>query len=170
MMLPAALLALAAPTAAAAPSPECGAPVLLAEPWTSWRQSGTARAGALRDGAPALILGKPVVADLAPVDYVQFIAPPAKGGGMGFGGIFTLPVKNRARIGIALSSGAWVDVLDGTTPVASGDHGHGEPCSGIRKIVWFDLAPGRYLVQIAGAADRSIRVMAADAAANQPHH
>jgi hypothetical protein len=47
-------------------------------------------------------------------------------------------------------------------------HGHGPDCSGIRKIVWFDLPAGRHIIQIAGSQARTIKVMAADAQANQP--
>ena len=159
-----ALLLAAAPVA----DPVCAAPVPLAEPWTSWTQSGQARAGAQALGAPALILGKPVVATLTPIVHVQFAAPPAKGAAEGFGGVFTLSLKQAARVGIGLSGPAWVDVVTGTTPVASVDHGHGPDCSGIRKIVWFDLSAGRHLVQVAGSKNAEIRVMAADAKANQP--
>lgn len=160
----AALLLAAAPAA----DPACAGPAPLAEPWTSWTQSGQARAGAQIDGAPALILGKPVAATLIPVAYVQFVSTPIKGAKEGQGGLFTLALKSPARVGIALDGPAWVDVVTGTIAVASVDHGHGPDCSGIRKIVWFDLAAGRHVVQIAGAKAGMVRIMAADARANQP--
>jgi hypothetical protein len=152
----------------AAANPGCAAPAPLAEPWTSWTQSGQANAGALAQGAPSLILGKPVTADLTPADHVQFAAAPGKGAKDGFGGLFSLSLKTAARVGVALSGPAWVDVVTGTSSVASVEHGHGPDCSGIRKIVWFDLPAGRHIVQIAGSQARTIRVMAADAKANQP--
>lgn len=153
---------------AAVPAPACAAPAPLAEPWTSWTQSGQAKAGAQVQGAPTLILGKPVVAALTPAAYVQFATTPGKGAKEGHGGLFGLSLKATARIGIALSGPAWVDVVTGTTPVASVEHGHGPDCSDIRKIVWFDLPAGRHIIQIAGSKDASIRIMAADAKANQP--
>lgn len=151
-----------------AAAPACADPAPLGEPWTSWTQSGQAKAGTQGRGAPALILGKPLTAELTPADYVQFVVAPGKGAKDGFGGLFSVSLKTAARVGIALSGPAWVDVVTGATPIASVDHGHGPDCSGIRKIVWFDLPAGRHLVQVAGAKDRSIRIMAADATANQP--
>ncbi len=159
-----ALLLAAAPASAAA----CTSSARLAEPWTSWTQSGDALAGTQVLGAPSLILGKPVTANLTPADHVQFATPPAKGGKEGYGGVFTVALKQPARVGIALSGAAWVDAVDGTTALASVDHGHGPDCSGIRKIVWFDLSAGRHIIQIAGSKTRDIRIMAADAKANQP--
>lgn len=157
------LLAVASPA-----MPACAAPAPLAEPWTSWTQSGDAVAGTQAFGAPSLILGKPVAASLTPADHVQFAAPPAKGAKEGYGGLFTVALKQSARVGIALSGPAWIDIVQGATAVASVDHGHGPDCSGIRKIVWFDLPAGRHIVQIAGAPRGDIRIMAADAKANQP--
>ena len=159
-----ALLLAAAPAA----DPLCATPAPLAEPWTSWTQSGQGRAGTQTHRAPALILGKPVVATLTPAAHVQFAVPPGKGATEGFGGLFTLALKQAARVGVGLSGPAWVDVVTGTTPVASADHGHGPDCSGLRKIVWFNLPAGRHLVQIAGSKTAEVRVMAADAKANQP--
>ncbi|WP_294138014.1 hypothetical protein [Sphingobium sp.] len=166
MTILAALLLVAAPVA----TTECATPAPLAEPWTSWTQSGQARAGAQAHGASALILGKPVVATLVPAAHVQFATPPGKGAKEGHGGLFTLSLKQGARVGIALDGPAWVDVVTGAEAVASVEHGHGPACSGIRKIVWFDLPAGRHLVQIAGSNAASVRVMAADAKANQPMH
>ncbi|EQA97455.1 hypothetical protein L485_21560 [Sphingobium baderi LL03] len=147
--------------------PVCEA-VPLAEPWTSWTQSGSAVAGGDSLTAPRLILGKPVTVTLRPVAYVQYAAAPGKDAGKGQGGLFTLALKSPARVGIALSDAAWVDIVDGDMAVAAVDHGHGPDCSGIRKIVWFELTEGTHIVQIAGAPSREIRVMAADARANQP--
>lgn len=152
----------------AAADPVCAVPAVLDEPWTSWTQSGQAKAGVLAQGAPPLILGKPLTADLSPAAQVQFRVTPGKGVKEGYGGLFSLSLKQAARVGIALSGPAWVDVVTGEASLASVDHGHGPECSGIRKIVWFDLPAGRHLVQIAGSKAASVRVMAADAAANQP--
>ncbi|MCP1469707.1 hypothetical protein J3E64_001389 [Sphingobium sp. OAS761] len=165
MSIFAALLLAAAPLPAEA---GCAAPAPLAEPWTSWTQSGQVRAGTQADGAPSLILGKPVTATLTPADYVHYVLPPAKGAASGHGGIFTLSLRTAARVGIALSGRAWIDVVAGADLVPSVDHGHGPQCSGIRKIVWFDMTAGRHIVQVAGSPDAEIRLMAADAVANQP--
>lgn len=150
-------------------APACPEKPVIAEPWTSWTQSGTAIAGHDVAGAPALILGKPVSATLHPVAHVRFAADPARApDAKSYAGLFRLSLKVPAKVGIALSVGAWVDVVTGKTPAVSVGHGHGAPCSGIRKIVWFALPAGTHRVQIANAKAETIRVMAADARANQP--
>ncbi|HKY82509.1 MAG TPA: hypothetical protein VJM09_13670 [Sphingobium sp.] len=159
------------PTAAlAAPdrAPSCADAPPPPEPWTSWTQSGNAVAGGEAGSAPRLILGKPILATLRPVEQVQFPVRPSKAQPKSHGGLFTLALKDPARIGIALSGPAWLDVVSGKTAAASIEHGHGPDCSGIRKIVWFDLAQGLHLIQIANSAQREIRIMAADARANRP--
>lgn len=137
------------------------------EPWTSWRQSGNAIAGGEATTAPRLILGKPIVATLRPVAQVQFDAPVPALVPKSHGGLFTLALKAPARVGIALSGAAWIDVVTDHIKQPSVDHGHGPECSGIRKTVWFDLLPGVHVVQVANAPAREIRVMAADALANR---
>ncbi|APL93985.1 hypothetical protein EWH08_04605 [Sphingobium indicum] len=161
------LLAFLPSGALAAPDPCASAPPL-AEPWTSWTQSGSVMAGATLSSAPRIILGKPVTATLRPAPQVQFVVPPGRSVPKSHAGLFTLAVKDAARIGIALSAAAWVDAATGATALASAAHEHGPRCSGIRKIVWFDLPPGLHAIQVAGAINPSIRIMAADARANQP--
>lgn len=158
------LLASAAPAFA---QPDCTTSPVLEEPWASWPQSGDAIAGGTVDGAPRLILGKPVVATLRPAAQVQFPVPPGKSDAKSFGGLLTLSLKIPARVGIALSGPAWIDVVRGDAALKSVEHGHGPACSGIRKIVWFDLPAGLFTVQIANAPGGTVRVMAADAAAHQ---
>ncbi|WP_084733071.1 hypothetical protein [Sphingobium chungbukense] len=156
--------------AASVPAPaSCAGAGPLAEPWTSWTQSGAATGGGTVSTAPRLILGKPVTASLRPGVQVQFAVPPGKTAPKSFAGLFTLALKDPARVGIALSEGAWVDVATGASALSSVDHGHGPDCSGIRKIVWFDLPPGLHTVQVAGSPKSVIRIMAADARANQPN-
>jgi hypothetical protein len=164
MMLAALLLAGAAPAA----DPVCAAPASPTEPWKNWSQSSAATAGTQSPGAPALLLGNPVTAGLTPGDHVHFAAAPGKGGKDGYGGLFSLSLQQAARVGIALSDAAWVDVVTETQAAESNGHGHGPDCSGIRKIVWFDLPAGRHIVQIAGAKAQTIRVMATVAKAKQP--
>ena len=161
------LLAVLPVIAKAAPDP-CASTPPLAEPWTSWPQNGRAVAGATASAAPRIILGKPVTATLRPDPQVQFAIPPGKPAAKSYGGLFTLAVKDAAHIGLALSDAGWVDVATGSTLHASVDHGDGPACSGIRKIVWFDLPPGLHIIQISGVRTSSIRMMAADSRANQP--
>lgn len=146
----------------------CDDAPMLAEPWTSWTQSGNVQAGGIASAAPRIILGKPVVATLRPAAQVQFPSAPGRDRVKGFGGLLTLAVRTPAHVGIALSEAAWVDILSGSTALPSMAREHGPDCSGIRKIIWFDLRPGLHTIQIAGAPSQKVRIMAADSRANQP--
>ena len=77
-----------------------------------------------------------------------------------FGGMIPVEVKKAGRLVVALDAGAWIDlVLDGVA-VKSVVHGHGPACSGVRKMVEFDVTQGRYLLQITNAPAASIHAMA----------
>ena len=108
------------------------------------------------------------MATLRPSPQVQYAVKPDHQALKSYGGLFSLAVKTPARIGIGLSGPAWVDIVFRNSPIASTAHSHGPGCSGIQKIVWFDLTPGLHLIQLSGAASSQVRIMAADARANQP--
>ncbi len=55
-----------------------------------------------------------------------------------------------------MSQGAWIDLVQKGERLKSADHAHGPDCSGIAKIVAFDLQPGRYWVQLSEAKDATI--------------
>ena len=167
MRLIACLAALSFSLPALAAEPCRDAP-LPAEPWTSWNQSGAATAAGELTSTPRLILGKPIVATLRPSAQVQYPVKPERQEAKSYGGLFSLAVKTQARIGIGLSGPAWVDIVTNDIPVASAAHGHGEECSGIQKIVWFDLTPGVHIIQLSGSTASQLRIMAADELANQP--
>lgn len=77
-----------------------------------------------------------------------------------FGGMVPVVVDRPGRLVIALSEAAWIDVVRDGSFVTSVAHGHGPACSGIRKMIEFDVTPGRYLLQISGASSASIDAMA----------
>ena len=70
-----------------------------------------------------------------------------------------------ARYRIALGAGAWIDVVEDGRAVTSVAHAHGPACSGIHKTVDFDLAPGKYVLQVAGSDAPVATVMVAKLAA-----
>jgi len=154
--------------AATPPVDMCKEAALPPEPWTSWRQSGSDIAGGDSRSAPRLILGKPVVATLRPAAQVQYAVKPDKMRPKSFGGLFTLSLKTPARVGVGLSGRARVDVAQGDVTRPLLGYGPGPECSGIDRIAWFDLPTGIHLIQIADSPGRQLRVMAADAIANQP--
>ena len=91
--------------------------------------------------------------------YAATPGRPAPVGGRG--GLLALEVIEPGAYAVGLSSAAWIDVMDarGAT-VASATHGHGPPCSGMRKVVDFVLTPGRYVVQLNTGGDATVGVLA----------
>jgi len=118
-------------------------------------------------GKPAgstLAVGSEATLDLKPATDVTFkpaLARPAKDGT--YGGYFPLTVASAGRYRIALSSGAWLDLVQKGERLKSVDHAHGPACSGITKIVAFDLQPGRYWLQLSEAKAPTIGAMVASA-------
>lgn len=112
--------------------------------------------------ATTLPLGVGVSATLLPTPKIAYVVRPEKPGGLvSSGGIFAFIVPVAGRYRVALGAGAWIDVLNGTTPATSVSHDHGPNCTGVRKMVYFDLKPGRYLLQVAGNATATLPLMIA---------
>jgi hypothetical protein len=88
------------------------------------------------------------------------IAPERKPDVYKFGGMIPIDVKKSGRLIVALDAGAWIDLVRDGVVVKSATHGHGPACSGIRKMVEFDVEQGRYLLQIVNAPTASIHAMA----------
>lgn len=110
------------------------------------------------DGA-RLDLGEVVALRLQAVDTVPWTLPPERDPEPGtHGGLVRFTVVDAGTYEVALADAAWVDLIEGGQRLASVDHRHGPPCSGMRKIVAFDLAPGDHLLQISGAPGPLARV------------
>ena len=157
------LVLMAVPVAATAQeaAPVCPQQPVPEAPWQDWGLPKAAAAGHQAGDARTLLLGSALTAGLHPIAHVQYRAKPGKPVVAGtFGGTFRLNLAKPSRVGIALSSAAWLDVVIDRAPAVSFDHGHGPDCSGIRKIVWFDLPRGPNLIQIANAPGDTIRIMA----------
>ena len=120
------------------------------------------KAGATADGAAALTLATGARVTLTPTPQVTYAAT-MKHMGMpaSFGGTLAFFVVKPARYRVSLGAAAWIDVVQGAAALPSVAHGHGPDCSGIRKIVEFDLSPGAYLLQIAGNDAATLGVMVA---------
>ena len=125
-----------------------------------WTRQAAVRAGASAARATPLSIGTAVVATLLPTPKLAYAMRPEKpGGSVSSGGLFAFAVPAAGRYRVALGSAAWIDVLSGTMPVSSVAHGHGPDCSGIRKMVDFDLQPGHYLLQVAGNGSATLPLM-----------
>jgi len=141
------LLVLAA--AAATPSQST---CIRMQPVAGFKGWGHPDGGTLRVGSEAMLVLKPATG----VSFKPALARPAKAGT--FGGYFPVDVAKAGRYRIALSQGAWIDLVQKGETLKLADHAHGPNCSGIAKIVAFDLEPGRYWIQLSDAKQPSIGV------------
>ena len=71
--------------------------------------------------------------------------------------MLALDVREAGTYQVALSDGAWIDVLKDGTAIASSAHDHGAGC----KMVSFTLQPGRHVIQLSGNKEETIGVVAA---------
>ena len=99
------------------------------------------------DHAAPLAVGRATTLALAPIATVHFPARPEKTNGP-YGGLFFVDVVRAGAIRISLGARVWIDVAEGTTPIASVAHAHGQPCSGVAKAVTFPLTAGRHAIEI----------------------
>lgn len=60
---------------------------------------------------------------------------------------------------MAVSKKSWLYLGRGGVEVKSVAHDHGPDCSGIAKIVSFDLTPGRYALMLSEAMEPTATVM-----------
>ena len=138
--LPLLLLLQATPAPAACPTP----PVPLPAALSGWSQRATGPA----IGRRFTITGKFGLAGLAS----EAAARP------GPAAIVPIEIASAGSYSVVLGDAAWIDLVQGDKAQLSSGHDHGPPCSGIRKIVRFTLAPGRYSLRLSG-----MRVAAIDA-------
>jgi hypothetical protein len=70
-----------------------------------------------------------------------------------------LVIAEAGTYGVAVDRGAWIEVArDGATLTSNG-HGHGPACSTIRKIVDFQLLPGRYTITLSRTQAPTVRLL-----------
>lgn len=70
-----------------------------------------------------------------------------------------LAVTRAGIDGIAINGPAWIDVIRDGVVIESIEHGHGPECSSIRKIVGFNLKPGRYEIRLTKAQSATMKLM-----------
>jgi hypothetical protein len=103
-----------------------------------------------------LTLEQAATVTLHPGNDVRFVIAPEKPGAAGsFGGMLAVDVREAGTYQIALSAGAWIDVLKDGTAIASSGHDHGAGC----KMVSFSLQPGRHVIQLSGNKEETIGVV-----------
>jgi hypothetical protein len=150
------------PGAAAAPCP--ATPPKLAPELAGWSSAVPMPAAASGQelGVATLTVGAAVKAALHPSAAVAFALPPEHAPPSGSnGGLFAFTVTQAGRFRVALGAGVWVDVVKDGRAMATSAHGHGPDCTGIRKMVDYQLQPGRYTLQLSGATAPTLQVMVA---------
>jgi hypothetical protein len=129
--------------------------------WAAMAPVQAATSAAAIDAA-TLKIGQGARATLAPTPSVTYpLRPEHPGGTVSKGGLFAFTVADGGRYRVAIGSGAWLDVVRDGKAVLSVAHGHGPDCSGIKKMVDFDLTPGRYVLQVAGNGEAELPLMVA---------
>lgn len=149
--------------AMAAPAPACPAvPAPLPALYAGWATMAPLVAGSDAAGAPMLAIGGAARLALADAAAVRFaVAPghvPAPGSR---GGMVALTIAAAGRYRVAIGAGAWIDVVGNGTALRSAAHSQGPACTAVKKLVDFDLQPGRYLLQLSGNAAPTLGVMVA---------
>ncbi|RIA37787.1 hypothetical protein DFR49_3675 [Hephaestia caeni] len=143
------LLAQAAAAPASAPVLACDKPAALPAAFAGWRSPGRVpaigKAFLVEARDPATVRGLAVTAVSRP----------------GRAALVPIEIATAGTYRVALSEGAWVDMVQSGTPLPSVAHGHGPRCSGIHKIVDFRLAPGRYALQLSAMQTPQVRVLIA---------
>ncbi|PAX08646.1 homogentisate 1,2-dioxygenase [Sphingomonas lenta] len=146
--------------AAAQAQPACPVtPAPLPAELAGWRSGEAAIAGAEVKEAEVLTLGRGARAALHPSAHVAFPVRPAKPGPGAHGGLLAFDAARAGRYRVALETPGWIEVVRDGRAVPSVSHAHGPACSGVRKMVDFDLEPGRHLLEIAGAPNASVTVL-----------
>ena len=113
--------------------------------------------------------GRPAAGPLAigmamplPLERVN-VAPPVQGPRPFRPGSYTghtlLTISEAGTYRIALSRGAWLSVFRAAGEARSTTHDHGPACSGIAKIVSFDLEPGIWHLAVSEAKGPDMTVM-----------
>ncbi len=155
------LIVPAAVQAAEPAGAECAVPVEPAGELAPWRSPvdlvSASDPSQIKDSR--LQMGQAAALALRPASAVRYPVGPGKPGGQG--GLAEIAIGRAGTYRVALSSAAWVDVIAGGKAVASTRHGHGAPCSGIRKIVEFPLKPGLHVIAISASPDDTTRILVA---------
>lgn len=144
--------------------PGCSSPVAATgelTPWNTPRQQQASVRPSQISGS-AIAVGEAVRLSLLPTPQVRYPVRPEKpGGSVSFGGLLRLDVIEAGTYRVALASAAWIDLVRDGKALSSGAHGRGPECTGIRKMVDFQLTPGRYTLQIAANGEAETRVLVA---------
>jgi len=149
---------------AMAPAAACTAPVAPTgelAPWSSPTALNAAGddAGLRAANLPVAQAAKVTLLSTPQVKYP--LRPEKPGGSVSYGGLVGVDIAQAGTYRVALSSGAWIDLVKQGKAATSVAHGHGPDCTGVRKMVDFALTPGRHTLQLGANGDAQITVLVA---------
>lgn len=159
-----ALAAIGAPAFAQemAPAPCPATPAPLPAELSGWARpvAVTAAGQASAFATAKLPIGARADVTLMPTPQVTYaVRPEHPGGTVSSGGMLSFTVAKAGTYRVALGSGAWIDVVSGDKAVMSTAHARGPACTGVRKMVDFQLAPGDYVLEVAGNGEAALSLM-----------
>lgn len=148
--------------AATPAAPACTAPATLTGELAGWTKKAAVTSASIESGVSSawLAVGPSYEAALLKTPQITYVLQPEKpGGSVSNGGLFAFNADAPGVYRIALSTPAWIDLIEEGKSLQPATFGHGPDCSGIRKIVDFQLKPGRHVLQISGNADPKMVLM-----------
>jgi hypothetical protein len=158
-----AVLGLAGHAHAVEPPDACPAtPAPVPAEFAGWREAQALAPGVTAADAQRAVLPIGVARRLALAfgSQVTYAAPPERpDAGAGKAGLVAFDVARAGVYRVALGAGAWIEVVRGGKTTKSVGHGHAPDCSGIRKIVDFQLTPGRYILQLTASDTPEVTAM-----------
>jgi hypothetical protein len=111
--------------------------------------------------SPILGLDQPYQLKLVPQSTVTYVVKPAKPtlSDSMHGGLVRFGVDKAGLYRVSITSGHWVDVVDGTNLLKSRDFTGSRSCDRVHKILEFDLPAGRELaLQLSGATEAHVLI------------
>jgi len=107
----------------------------------------------------ALATGTSNEIGLLPANNVKLVVKgerPARSGSTA--GLAALDVAKAGKLDVILSNAAYVDLVRDGRILKSTGHTDLKTCPGLRKSVNFDVVPGRYIVQLTNAPEKSVKM------------
>ena len=138
------------------------------------KQTPAAVTAATKPGAqaPLVKLDKPYELKLSPQSGVTYSAQPMKPtlNDSAQGGLVRFHTGKAGLYRVSITTGHWLDVVDGDTPIKSKDFSGSRECPRPHKIVEFELPANKDLVlQFSGSTDPSVIASITPVAASAPN-
>lgn len=131
--------------------------------FAAWAEQGAelAAADGATDAVPDFPLERAATIRLHDQGVVRFRQPPGQSRmpQEAHAGILAVEIPSAGRWRVSASAPVWIDVIGPVGMVQSASHGRMAPCTSIRKVVAFDLQPGRHWIQLSGNPGRALRLM-----------